>query len=1022
MRLAHLRVALVWVVASTCFSGLHAADGAEPAGAVEAARRVLADARIPGGLCLVIGADRTEAAIVLGRTGRFLVQVLDADPSKVEAARSQLCEQGLYGLVTAAPQADASRLPFTENLANVVILGQEAATPIAEVRRVLAPRGVVLAPPGRAHALTDAGLPAEVHGAGENAWAVGVKPWPAEMDEWTHPRHGPGGNAVSADVMVGPPERVRWIAGPSVEISNVVSAAGRMFYGGVWARDGFNGLRLWEQELRPSPARGDYPYRRVPGSVAPVACGERLLVVVEGKLVALDGASGEPVFEYPEAGAPSEVLALEDLIAAVESESIRVLDAQAGKLLWSREVSELQYPVAGNGAVFFLEGAIRRGEPMAAVSLELTTGDVRWRRGQDEFPWLPLVRRTVVDGGSLALEVSTLADEKAGNAVYLVAATDGALRFSHEFVPGMNHMKQSRAMFSGDLLWLLKRLRCEAIDPHTGEIVHSHPAAETHCFPPVATSRFMFSGELELTDLETGDLLDGHRITKAACGRDAGWIPANGLIYTCPKHCVCWPMLRGYTALAPAAPEGALPGDIATVDFPLEPGVAASVTPETPPSDDWPTYRQNAWRSAGTSAEAPAELNTVWTVDLGAWPEGPIAQDWSENPFVRGPITAPVIAGGLVYVARPDAHEVVALETASGQVRWRATVQGRVDTPPTIHRGLCLFGTKAGWVYALRADDGRMVWRLRAAPGEEQIVAYGQIESPWPVAGSVLAVDDLVYFAAGRQALADGGILVFAVEAESGTIRWLRRIDSISPVHLRSYGLPAGELPSGMLYSCNALEYDNIDLLHWEGDSVAMSRWLFHRATGAMEVKPAEAFALLGESDANVVVPRGSWTYAPRHQPRLPGGEPSMRPLTAFQGCAVYGVLHDMQTVYRRDFDTAEAEQFNRTWMTGWAQSTNFRKQEGEVWRSERMASGAVWQVRATPDDAPKSEIVALVAAGDKLFAARSEGGLTVLSADDGARLADRELPTPIWDGMAVAGRRLFVSTQDGKLMCLGRE
>ncbi len=61
------------------------------------------------------------------------------------------------------------------------------------------------------------------------------------------------------------------------------------------------------------------------------------------------------------------------------------------------------------------------------------------------------------------------------------------------------------------------------------------------------TCRYML-GEFDLTDLATGQV-DAHRITKAACGLDGGWVPANGLIYVTPKHCVCWPMLRGYAAL-----------------------------------------------------------------------------------------------------------------------------------------------------------------------------------------------------------------------------------------------------------------------------------------------------------------------------------------------------------------------------------------------------------------------------------------------------------------------------------------
>ena len=44
------------------------------------------------------------------------------------------------------------------------------------------------------------------------------------------------------------------------------------------------------------------------------------------------------------------------------------------------------------------------------------------------------------------------------------------------------------------------------------------------------------------------------------------------------------------------------------------------------------------------------------------------------------------------------------------------TAGGRIDTPPTIADGLCLFGSHDGWVYCLRAADGRLAWRFRAAP------------------------------------------------------------------------------------------------------------------------------------------------------------------------------------------------------------------------------------------------------------------------------------------------------------------
>ena len=817
------------------------------------------------------------------------------------------------------------------------------------------------------------------------------------MDSWTHPRHAADGNAVSHDRLVGPPRRVRWVVGAPREDSHLVTSAGRNFYGEALARDGFNGLRLWQRPLEPG---GRF--------AAPVAAGELLFAVSEKKLVAVDAATGKTLREYPEAGTPGDLLHLEGTLVAVDGGSVRALDAGTGRLRWKHEAPGPRYAVAGDGAMYFLQGAARRGEKVAAVCLDLARGNVRWRR--DDYPWAEKVRRCVYHGGLLVFEISTLRDDKEGNMIHVVAAADGSPLWDRTFVPGMNHAKQARAMFIGDALWILEHRKCTALDPRTGEPERTLDAGFCHCFPPVGTPRFMLAGEMELTDLESGTL-DANRITKAACGRDAGWVPANGLINVCPKHCVCWPMLRGFAAMAPARPGASHPKNVEEIDFLLEKGPA--YTPIQNPkskiqnSPDWPCYRHDAWRSGSTPQEVPVPTKTLWTAELGGLPEGPIADDWRDNPFVHGPVTAPVVAGGRVYVARPDAHQVVALDAGTGAVCWRFTAAGRVDTPPTIHRGLCLFGSGSGWVHCLRADDGRPVWRLRAAPSEERIVAYGQVESPWPVPGSVLVVDGVAYFAAGRQPLADGGILVFAVEPASGKIRWVKRLDS---------------LPTKNFYACCALEFDNFDLLSREGDCVAMSRWLFDRATGEMTCREKEAFALLKMGGPGVIVPRGCWTYAPRHQPRHPGDRSPVRPLAVFRAGTLLGCLHDLRTVYRRDFDPAGAEKLDRSWITGWAAGTNFRKKEGEVWRSQRLAKEAKWSVPVFGDDAAGQKVAAMVLAADTLFLAGSDGGLKALSASDGKPLGRAEVPAPVWDGMAAADGRLFISTRDGRVVCLGKE
>ncbi len=794
------------------------------------------------------------------------------------------------------------------------------------------------------------------------------------------------------------------MTGPSHEVPQMVSAAGRNYYGGLWARDAFNSLRLWQRDLGASAGPKAAAFRYAAAGVRPIAEGELLFVSLGGTVTALDGATGEPVRNYPEAGPASELVYVAGALLTIDGKTLRAVEVDSAKLRWTYAASEPRFVVSDGQSVFLLEGSARRGEKTTATALDLASGTVRWK--QSDYPWLPLVRRTVCHGGLVAFEVSTLADEKEGNAIHVVSGADGKLLWGRSFVPGMQHMKQARAMFIGDQLWVLEHLRCVALDPRTGDTERTCPAGFCHCFPPAATGRYILTGEMHQTDLATGELAF-NPITKSACGRDTGWVPANGLLNVTPKHCVCWPMLRGYAAMAAALPGTSPGGSDERPAALLQTGVEApAATATAAAADDWPCYRHDAWRSGSTPAAVPAELKTEWTADLGARPEGPIAEDWRENPFLPGPVSPPVVAGGLVYVARGDAHQVVALDAGTGTVRWRFTANGRIDTPPTIHRGLCLFGCKSGWVYGLRADDGRLVWRLRAAPSDEQIVAYGQLESPWPVPGSVLVVDDAAYFAAGRQPLADGGIIVAAIEPSDGKVRWVRRLDTI---------------PTKDFYGSSGLEFDNFNLLQREGDSVAMSRWLFKRATGEMTCKETEAFAVLKPGDSGVIVPRNLWGYAPRNQPRHGEQGSAQRPLAAFRDGLLLGCRNDFRTLYRRDFDLARDKPFDMKWVTGWAADENARKRTGDAWPSDRLARDARWSQAAFGDREPDQQVVAMVLAGDTLFVGGSRGGLTAIGLE-GKVIAQSESPAPVWDGMAAAGGRLFVSTPEGKVVCLGKK
>jgi outer membrane protein assembly factor BamB len=469
-------------------------------------------------------------------------------------------------------------------------------------------------------------------------------------------------------------------------------------------------------------------------------------------------------------------------------------------------------------------------------------------------------------------------------------------------------------------------------------------------------------------------------------------------------------MLHGFGALAPAYAR-----PIATRPHELEQGPAygaansgeiAKAAAPLARADDWPIFRGDAWRTGSNPTAVPAELKTVWSAAIAA-PLVPdaVKGEWDEYPFAAGPLTPPVIAQGLAVVAQPHAHRVLAFDATDGKPRWSFVADGRIDSAPTIDRGLCLFGTRAGWVYCLRAADGALVWRLRVAPAELRIVHCGQLESPWPAQGSVLVSDGLAYVGVGIHPLADGGVRVLAIEPATGAIRWEK---TLTDMGYDEHGW----------HNRLGLEQDYFDLLVRDGpDKVAMSRWLFDPASGAFDFKWHDAFYRVGEK-SEAYMQRGTWSYGyAMNRPRM------RRPLLVARGNSVLGANRVREVkdakepgggtvggphLFRRDFKAGE--KFD----TRWDELPNDTLSRiGQYFPANRIAENVTWQ------SAYPGWIEAMTLAGDRLFVYAKEK-LRAYDATTGALTGDVEFAGhPVWDGVAAAHGRLYVSTREGRVVCL---
>ncbi|MDP6359782.1 MAG: hypothetical protein QF473_31975, partial [Planctomycetota bacterium] len=139
---------------------------------------IVLEHRGKGGILVRLGAD-TGHMIDLHRKGQFVIQALERDRERVAKAREHLQSEGIYGPVSVRVLQE-DRLPYADNLINLIVADDLMGVSESEILRVLIPLGAAWIRKGE-------------------EWKKLVKAWPDGREDWTHFLHGAHGNAVSRD-------------------------------------------------------------------------------------------------------------------------------------------------------------------------------------------------------------------------------------------------------------------------------------------------------------------------------------------------------------------------------------------------------------------------------------------------------------------------------------------------------------------------------------------------------------------------------------------------------------------------------------------------------------------------------------------------------------------------------------------------------------------------------------------------------------------------------------------------------
>ncbi|MHC4403121.1 MAG: outer membrane protein assembly factor BamB family protein [Planctomycetota bacterium] len=1044
------------------------------------AEDILKGTGVPGGLVVHVGCGDGKLTAALRANEGYLVHGLGTDPTNVDKAREQIRSLGPYGKV-AVDRWDGKALPYSDNMVNLLIAEDPPGIPAGEIDRVLVPNGVAyLKKDGR--------------------WIKAVKPRPGAMDDWTHCLYDASGNAVSGDTVVGPPRHYQWAGSPKwsrhhdhlASVSAMASAGGRIFYivdegspaliqlPPKWtlvARDAFNGvvlwkrpLELWQPHLWPMKSGPAQLPRRL------VAIGDRVYVTLglTAPLSVLDAATGQTLGTYPSTKATEEVVVSEGVLFALVDEeasgfapfqpvhreaplakmhadknwqwvpdtrAIVAIQLDSGMPLWKKHHTVVPLTLAADTRSVFLHDGQR------IIRLDRTTGERVW---QSE-PMEVRPRITTDFGPTLVVYKDVVLFSGGTRQMAGVSAKDGTTLWTAPH-PRSGYCSPEDLLVAGGLVWGagIASTRDDGVfigrDPATGEIKSQFPCdAETNWFPhqrcyrSKATERFLLPSRtgIEFVDFQAKHWDVNHWV-RGGCLY--GIMPANGMVYTPPHSCGCY-MEAKLTGLCALGPEAAIPQlpDGASEENRLEHGPAYDTPMEDASSrpGDWPTFRHDPARSGFTKAQVTAELEPKWHAEVG------------------GRLSTVVVAGGRLYVASIDNHTVHALDASSGKESWCFSAGGRVDSPPTIHRGRVLFGSADGWLYCLRADDGKLAWRFRGAPLDRRMMAYEQLESVWPLHGSVLVQDDVAFCVAGRSMFLDGGLRFLRVDVVTGrklseTVLDERGPETGKDLHSKVFLVTMPQALPAILSSDNRYVFMGHQRFNLDGMRIQVNI----AGLGAPEEdERGHLLAGTGFLDGSWLH-RSHWVYDTtpftgwagwyRGGQRAPAGR-----ILVFDDARVYGYArkpeyfawttpmeyHLFGTSHEPEVGglpaTAKAQAKKRWWRPDPLPTIGFTWSEEIPFHVRAMVQAGKTLFIAGPPDLIDEEAVfgraetaanrALLADQAAAFEGRKGALLWAVSTTDGRRLAARSLDYfPVWDGMAAADGRLYMALTDGRVVCMG--
>lgn len=988
---------------------------------------------VNGGWAVHVGTTDGSMEEALCELAPFAVTGIAFNTNNAAVARNHLLAQGLAGQATITETLDSSRLPFNERSVSMLVVDIDAVGQDApsndEIQRVLRPGGVAVVNNGGWHVLS--------RGPQQGT------------DDWTHFNGDVTGSDASNDELAGAPHSIRWegadlwyddkfgmrsAAGITVAIeNNDIGRSHEKPSGRITARDAYNGAVLWQRDglfvrSRYGLVVDDervYLHAMQADHFVPSDNWRDPFNPNERPMISFDIRTGMDAVSYDEGiigrtaptGRRYTMETQADLMHALVHEGVLIqtmggevcaLDATTGRQLWRHATPDNEYyfiPVIAGDRVIVIRGPRYDRSKMGYLlntpainasvitAYDLSSGDEVWASTPTGLDQSPVITRMTSTDTHVALmgyerfrnvgiEMFLIVlDAESGNQLWMNSSNSAGYR---KVMAGGHFI---RPQFHNDRVWATGAGGAVGFNTSDGSDALNRMANNFRCSTSRATPNWLMASQ-SFIDIQSGNAF----FTEAFRGRcDFGVFPANGMVYSAMgPQCNCAAFLRSRAAYASER----LPEEPWTGERLLRGNASISNIASDLDASGWPMWLHDGARSNWTETTVAAEPSIRWTRHLAKPNSGPQGRERNFHPYANAPITGATALGNTAVAALPDSNVVVGLDLTNGEERWRIIVDGRVDSPPTLYRGAAFFGTRSGFTYAINLLTGELIWRRLIAPHQNMILAHGQAESTWPVFGSLLVHDGLVWATAGRQAELDHGLRWYAFDPATGDVKRQGRIAEQSEWH-EDFQTPRIRATNGPMIT------DGTNIIYWRGGFVAESGENI-RFAGTIK-------SYRGGTDQN-----GEWNRC--LLPSVRWGMHFADHGTSYGGLVGNNIVFNGDTVFQHFQPNTNAHRLARQTVNIWQKAERSGDQQNGSYHTQ------VWETTVQSAHRTKNarHCQAMVHAGGYLLIG-SIGGLEVKDAETGKTLSITELPSNVIPhGISVAANgHILVACEDGNLVCL---